>query len=108
MDELDRRHDVVTMAYACLLGFALEDLVAESVLLPLVGRNDAGDLTRQVDTGRLAEAVLLGPVREAIDAELAGHLEEERVTRVPEAAVDVAGTEADVVPVVEPRRAQRQ
>ena len=36
-----------------------------------------------------AEAVLLGPVAEAVDAELAGHLEEERVARVAEPAVDV-------------------
>ena len=54
--------------------------------------------------GRRAEAVLLGPVAEPVDPELAGHLEEERVARVAEAAVDVARTEAAVVPVVEPGR----
>ena len=55
-----------------------------------------------------AEAVLLGPVAEPVDPELARHLEEERVARVAEPAIDVAGSEPAAVPVVEPRRAERQ
>src|SRR4029079_8645606 len=42
------------------------------------------------------------------DPQLSGELEEERVARVAEPAIDGAGTEAAVVPVIEARRAERQ
>ena len=92
VDELDRRHDVVALADARLVDLAREDRLAEGLELPLVRRDDPGDLARQVDAGRRAEAVLAGPSSASRSiAELARELEEERVARVAEAAVDVAG-----------------
>src|SRR3954447_1770665 len=81
VDQLDRRHDVVALADPRLVRLTREDLVTESVLLPLIRWDDPGDLPGKVDPGRLAEAVLLRPIREPIDPELAGHLEEEGVAR---------------------------
>ena len=78
--------DVVALADARLVGLAGIDRLAERVLLPLVRRDDPGDLAGQVDPGRRAEAVLVRPVGEPVDAEHAGHLVEERVARVAEAA----------------------
>jgi hypothetical protein len=93
VDQLDRRDDVVALADAGLVDLAREDLLALRPQLPLVRRDDAGDLARQVDAGLLAEPVLVRPVGEPVDAQLARELEEERVARVAEAAVDRAGAE---------------
>ena len=108
VDELDRRHDVVALADPRLVDLAVEHRLAERVDLPLVGRDDPGDLAREVDARRRAEPVLARPIREPVGAEHARELEEERVRRVADPAVDVAQAEADVVPVVEPRPAEGQ
>ena len=108
VDQLDRRDDVVALADARLVRLALEHRLAEGVHLPLVVGDDAGDLAREVDPGGRPEAVLPCPVGQPVRAEHARQLEEERVRRVAEAAVDVAQAEAGVVPVVEPRAAEGQ
>ena len=76
-----------------------EDVLAEDLLLPGVGRDDARCLARQIDAGRGTEAVLLRPVAQPVGPEHARELVEERVARVAEPVVDVDVPEAQVVPV---------
>src|SRR4029079_8434533 len=76
--------------------------------LPLVRRDDAGDLAGQVNSRRGAEAVLLRPVRQPVDSEHAGELEEERVAGVGKAAHDRAPAPSAVVPLPELRLAEEE
>ena len=100
VDELDRRDHVEALADARLVRPRRGRRPGRSTLLrPLVGGDDARHLAGQVDAGLLAEAPLVGPVRQPVDAQPAGHLVEERVAGVGEAAVDVAGPRARLVPV---------
>src|SRR6476660_9360277 len=108
VDQLDRGDHVVALTDASLVRLAGEDRRTERVLLPLVRRDDAGDLSGQVDARGPPEPVLASPGAESVDTKLAGHLEEERVAGVAEAAIDVAEAEAAAIPVVEPCLADPQ
>ena len=79
VDQLDRGDDVVALADPGLVRLARVDRLAEEPFLPGIGRHDSSHLSGEIDPGRRAEAVLMGPVGEPLDPEHAGELEEERV-----------------------------
>src|SRR5262245_18424187 len=108
VEQLDRGHGHVALANAGEVHLARIDRQPERVELPLVRRDDTRDLGRQVDAGGRAEAVLLAPVAVPVDAEHGRRLVEERVARVPEAAVDVAHPETGTVPVADLESAEAE
>src|SRR5712675_3068405 len=69
VDQLDRCHDVVALPDPGLVHLAREDPGAEVLELPVVARDDAVYLARQVDPGLRAEPEVLRPVGKSVDPE---------------------------------------
>jgi hypothetical protein len=72
-------------------------LLREEALLPLFGWHEPGDFSGQVDAGADAEAHLVGPLDDLVDAELEADVVEEDVAGDGEGVFNVDGAMAGML-----------